>query len=173
MAPATPGGLTVGVGGRTGVGVGGDWGVAVGAEVGVGAIVCVGAKVWVGDTWLVGVGDGVEVDAGGWEEVVGTSVGVVVSIATLVPGGSAARVPCTPASMVAWISGAGPAVLTVGLSAAGELAGVPVPWTGTQAASDMPIISNPYVMPLDRDIRNKEGPTRRVLIRVLIRDLIM
>ena len=89
----------------------------------------------------------------------GASVGAVDSVGAVVTGGIAARVPRTLASMVAWVSGVGLDALMVGLSAADELSGVPVPWTGTQAVSKMPLISNAYPTQLNKDIRNKVGRT--------------
>ena len=95
-----------------------------------------------GNAVFAGVGDRVGVAVGGWAKAVGASVGAVVSAGGVVAGGNAARVPRTPASMVAWASGVALDAPMFGLSAAGELSGVPVPWTGTQAASNMPLISN-------------------------------
>ena len=94
----------------------------------------------------------------------GASVGAVDSVGAVVTGGIAARVPRTPASMVAWVSGVGLDAPMVGLSAAGELSGVPVPWTGTHAVNKMPLISNAYPTPSDKDLRNKGGRTRHVLM---------
>ena len=63
-------------------------------------------------------------------------------VGAVVAGGIAATVPRTLASMVAWVSGVGLDAPMVGLVDAGELSGVPVPWTGTQVVSKMPLISN-------------------------------
>lgn len=113
-------------------------GVAVGTWVGV----RVGAKIWVGNTVFAGVGDCVGVAVGSRAEAVGTPVGAADSVGAFGAGGNAAKVPRTLASMVAWVSGVALDAPMVGRSAAGELSGVPVPWTGTQAVSSMPLISN-------------------------------
>ena len=57
----------------------------------------------------------------------GTRVGAIDLVGAVVAGGIAARVPRTLASMVAWVSGVGLDAPMVGLVAAGELSGVPVP----------------------------------------------